>query len=161
MHPPSCMLVTVTQVTLSHCHAVTHTHTHTHTHIRTRSTTLLSTHNDWLPLVRLSQNCSSHTGGNSADRYCFGFQGTDVPAGCPPTNPNMSDLNSYRAFAEGAAAAANVSYVMDINFGLTPDPSVVATPHIRAITEAGLWPWVRGVEIGNGEKQSSVILFHW
>jgi hypothetical protein len=61
----------------------------------------------------------------------------------------MVDLHAFRAFAEGAAANANISYVLDTNFGLTADPSVVAVPHIRSITEAGLWRWVRGIEIGN------------
>lgn len=70
--------------------------------------------------------------------------------GCTATI-NLTTLQAYRTFAETTAAAANISFVIDTNFGLTADPRLVATAHIRGLGTAGLWPWVRGVEIGNGQ----------
>ena len=46
------------------------------------------------------------------------------------------------------AAGLNLSYVIDVNFGRSPDPAL-AVAHVEAIGAAGLWPLVRAVEIGN------------
>ena len=60
----------------------------------------------------------------------------------------MADLKAYRTFAMGTAGDVTISYVIDTNFGLSPDPTVVATKHIAALGEAGLWPFVKAAEIG-------------
>ena len=46
-------------------------------------------------------------------------------------------------------AAVCPRYVIDTNFGASPDPTLVATRHVRAIGAAGLWDVVSGVEVGN------------
>ena len=82
-------------------------------------------------------------GGNSADRSCWG----SVQPSCS-FEITRQQLDAYRAFATTAAADVNVSYVIDTNFGRSPDPHV-ATGHVDALAAAGLWPLVHAVEIGN------------
>ena len=87
-------------------------------------------------------------GGNSADDSCYESPNTGAYAGCKH-NITAADLLAYKTFAMSTAAAANVSYVIDTNFGLSPDPQLVATGHIKALGEHGLWPFVKSVEVGN------------
>eukprot|EP00041_Stephanoeca_diplocostata_P032809 m.1062510 g.1062510 ORF g.1062510 m.1062510 type:complete len:503 (-) comp24215_c0_seq18:1654-3162(-) len=88
-------------------------------------------------------------GGNSADESCFRKTlRQKMPDGCS-FFINETQLLAYKRFASSTAHAANVSFVIDTNFGLSPDPSVVAVGHVAALDTAGLWPYTRGVEIGN------------
>ena len=87
-------------------------------------------------------------GGNSADDSCFGGGGGSA-ALCKYNISAAGDLAAYRAFAASTAADANVSYVIDVNFGGSTDPAFSAVPHVRALGAAALWPHVRAVEIGN------------
>ena len=57
-------------------------------------------------------------------------------AGCPPVQ--LTDPLSPPS-----------RFVIDTNFGLSADPSLVASPAIKAVGEAGLWPFVDAIEIGN------------
>jgi hypothetical protein len=86
-------------------------------------------------------------GGNSADGSCFKTNQT-LPPQCKYVITGQ-DLAAYKVFASNTANDCNVSYVIDTNFGLSPDPGDVAVAHVRAITKAGLWPLVHAIEIGN------------
>ena len=79
-------------------------------------------------------------GGNSADESCFESNVT----GCNHIITS-DELKHYKAFA---ATAPNVSFVVDVNFGRSPDPTLAAA-HVRALGELDLWPLVSAVEIGN------------
>ena len=84
-------------------------------------------------------------GGNSADESCWDDAHTH---GCAH-RIRMEELVAYKSFAQGVARDLNLTYVIDTNFGVSPDPNVVAVGHIRALGKAGLWPLVRAIEIGN------------
>ena len=89
-------------------------------------------------------------GGNSADSSCF--QAADNPAGMPPGcryTITDSDLIAYTRFAEDTAKDLNISYVIDTNFGISPDPASVALPHVRGLAKHSMWHLVHAVEIGN------------
>ena len=48
------------------------------------------------------------------------------------------------------ARDANVSFIIDTNFGTSPDPRKYALQHVRAVVQhPGLLEFVSGVEIGN------------
>ena len=88
-------------------------------------------------------------GGNSADNWCFHSTTSTHP---PPVNCsgtfNETTVQRQLAFAK-QAQTIDAKFVIDVNFGLTADPAVVAVPHVRALTAAGLWPYIHAVEIGN------------
>ena len=84
-------------------------------------------------------------GGNSADKSCFDDSSTP---GCAH-RITKEELAAYKEFAHGVGADLNVSYVIDTNFGVSADPHAVATKHVAALGDAGLWPLVRAVEVGN------------
>ena len=54
---------------------------------------------------------------------------------------------AYRVFVEAAAPIANISYVIGTN--LKQGDAGLGAAHIAGIGEAGLWPFVSGIEIGN------------
>lgn len=65
-------------------------------------------------------------GGNSADESCFrANQQKKMPNACDFII-NTSQLLAYKKFASSTAHAANISFVIDTNFGLSPDPTVRA-----------------------------------
>ena len=111
---------------------------------------------DSAPLAQLLRNWASLTppppagpvlrfGGNSPDKSCFG---TEAPAGFS-VKIERAPPDAYEHFARATAADVNVSYVIDANFGVSPDPHLVATAHVEALGAAGMWDLVRAVEIGN------------
>lgn len=90
-------------------------------------------------------------GGNSADDWCFHSTADTAPVreGCSGVF-NETTLQQQLAFAKLTSKMdINFKYVIDTNLGLTADPSVVATPHVKALGEAGLWPYIKAIEIGN------------
>ena len=89
-------------------------------------------------------------GGNSADNSAW----LDHPDAPLPTGCNYGitqrDLSAYVNFASRTAAAANVSLIIDTNFGTSTDPRKLALPHIKAVVgHPGLMQHVSAVEIGN------------
>ena len=89
-------------------------------------------------------------GGNSADNSAW----LDHPDAPLPTGCNYGitqrDLSAYVNFASRTAAAANVSLIIDTNFGTSTDPRKLALPHIKAVVGyPGLLQHVSAVEIGN------------
>ena len=89
-------------------------------------------------------------GGNSADDTAFLEHPDDpLPPGCS-YGVTEKDLAAYVTFASKTAAAANVSLIIDTNFGTSTDPFAIAVPHVKAVVGyAGLLRHVSGVEIGN------------
>lgn len=89
-------------------------------------------------------------GGNSADGSCYAsdISGQQLPAKCKYAI-TAKDLAAYKTFALQTAKDCNISYVIDTNFGLSPDPRTVALAHVQAITKSDLWPLVSAIEIGN------------
>jgi hypothetical protein len=93
-------------------------------------------------------------GGNSADDSCWH---TAAPAHAQACGYIIgdADLAAYIAFAEDTAKEANVSYIIDTNFGLSPDPHAVAVPHVVAVLAARdaaghlLQDRVSAFEVGN------------
>ena len=83
-------------------------------------------------------------GGGSADASCF-VEGP-MPPGCGH-RITRADLAGYAAFAH-KESDLNLSFVIDVNFGRSTSPDLAAA-HVAAVGEAGLWPLVSGVEIGN------------
>ena len=71
-------------------------------------------------------------GGNSADDSCWHTEAPAHGSNCTYAI-GPADLEAYLAFASTTAAAANVSYIIDTNFGLSPDPHAVAVPHVAAV----------------------------
>ena len=79
-------------------------------------------------------------GGNSADSSCF----ESNASGCKHAI-QRDELQNYATFAK---IAPNISYVVDVDLGRSPDPALAAA-HVRALGDLGLWPLVSAVEIGN------------
>ena len=73
-------------------------------------------------------------GGNSADNWCFHSTSSILP---PPANCsgifNETTVQQQLAFAK-QVEAIDAKLVIDVNFGLTADPAVVAVPHVQAFT---------------------------
>ena len=86
-------------------------------------------------------------GGNSADASCFVDGDTKMPAGCS-YRITQAHLAEYLAFAR--RDDLNLSFVLDVNFGRSASPELAAA-HVAAIGRAGLWPFVRAIELGNEE----------
>ena len=89
-------------------------------------------------------------GGNSADDSGW----SDDPAAPHPAGISYAitsaDLDAYAAFASTTAAEANVSLIIDTNFGTTPDPTRFGVPHVKAVVgHPNLLPYVSAVEVGN------------
>eukprot|EP01043_Picozoa_sp_COSAG02_P036654 COSAG02_NODE_2699_length_8207_cov_2.313518_6_plen_505_part_00 len=89
-------------------------------------------------------------GGNSADDSAW------VAEKAPPLPDGISygitaqDLAAYTRFAGETASAANVSLIIDTNFGTSTDPARFGLPHVQAVVSyPGLLTHVSAVEIGN------------
>jgi hypothetical protein len=89
-------------------------------------------------------------GGNSADDSAW------VTDKAPPLPDGISygitaqDLAAYTRFAGETARAANVSFIIDTNFGTSADPGRFGLPHVQAIVRyPELLQHVSAVEIGN------------
>jgi hypothetical protein len=74
-------------------------------------------------------------GGNSADDSCWHTEAPAHGSNCTYAI-GPADLQAYLAFASTTAAAANISYIIDTNFGLSADPHAVAVPHVAAVLGA-------------------------
>jgi hypothetical protein len=105
-------------------------------------------------------------GGNSADGSCYDMANKTV--GCK-YEITANDLASYYNFAANTASDVNVTYTIDTDFGVSPDPRFVAKAHMEALVrsylnllalpnptsifwpqaKAELWPFVNAIEIGN------------
>eukprot|EP01064_Diplonema_japonicum_P030699 TRINITY_DN528_c11_g1_i1.p1 TRINITY_DN528_c11_g1~~TRINITY_DN528_c11_g1_i1.p1 ORF type:complete len:566 (+),score=112.48 TRINITY_DN528_c11_g1_i1:62-1759(+) len=85
-------------------------------------------------------------GGNSADRSCY----NGGSAMCE-YNITSNDIVAYKTFAATTAKqrSVDVAYVVDVNFGMSPDPEKYAVPHVASLTQHALWPFVDSIEIGN------------
>ena len=88
-------------------------------------------------------------GGNSADESCWHTVAPAYSAKCSYSIQD-ADLDAYVTFANTTAAAANVSFIIDTNFGLSPDPHAVAVAHLSAVlAKPGLLEHVLSFEVGN------------
>jgi hypothetical protein len=85
-------------------------------------------------------------GGNSADASCYVEEGINLPPGCA-YRITRDELASYKSFSM-RNLDLNVSLVIDVNFGVSSSPAL-AVAHVKALDAAGLWPFIRGIEIGN------------
>lgn len=89
-------------------------------------------------------------GGNSADDSAW------VAEKAPPLPDGISygitaqDLAAYARFAGETASAANVSLIIDTNFGTSANPARFGLPHVQAVVRyPGLLKHVSAIEIGN------------
>ena len=94
-------------------------------------------------------------GGNSADNSCWHTAASGhTKLQCRYVIQD-ADLEAYITFAAVTAKKANVSYIIDTNFGLTADPYTVAVPHVAAVLAANnsdgrrLMDHVFAFEVGN------------
>ena len=96
-------------------------------------------------------------GGNSADNSGWVSDPADpLPKGIT-YGITTKDLNAYTTFASQTARdKANVTFIIDTNFGTSPDPQRFGVPHVQAlVNHPGLLQYVSAVEIGN-----EIDLFH-
>jgi hypothetical protein len=96
-------------------------------------------------------------GGNSADNSAWMAEPADpLPKGITYAI-TAKDLSAYATFASRTAREkANVTFIIDTNFGTSPDPQRFGVPHVQAVvTHPGLLQYVSAVEIGN-----EIDLFH-
>ena len=88
-------------------------------------------------------------GGNSADDSAYLNNSDPLPAGIG-YRINETDLAAYTTFVTRTAAKANLSLIIDTNFGTSPDPRMYALKHVEAVVRfPGLLPHVSGIEVGN------------
>ena len=88
-------------------------------------------------------------GGSSADESCWHTVAPAYGAVCSYAIQD-ADLNAYVTFAKSTAASANVSFIIDTNFGASPDPHAVAVAHLAAVlAKSGLLEHVLSFEVGN------------
>lgn len=93
-------------------------------------------------------------GGNSADDSAWLGDGAAPPDPLPAGISyaiTKKDLEAYTTFASRTAhVSANVSLIIDTNFGTSTDPLRFGVPHIKAVVRhPGLLPHVSAVEVGN------------
>lgn len=67
-------------------------------------------------------------GGSGADASCFINIDHPIPENCTFYNITDQDLDAYMTFADDTAGAegANVTFALDVNFGLSSNPAYVA-----------------------------------
>ena len=89
-------------------------------------------------------------GGNSADDSAWvAHKGSPLPDGIS-YGIAEEDLAAYTRFTSETALAANVSLIIDTNFGTSTDPRRFGLPHVQAVVRRPeLLKHVSAVEIGN------------
>ena len=73
-------------------------------------------------------------GGNSADDSAYLNRSEVLPPGIDYAI-GEKDLDAYVTFGSETAREANVTFIIDTNFGTSPDPRKYALPHVQAVVQ--------------------------